>query len=502
MRKKNTKAIQELENNYIYEAIHNMSKGNLDIHIDAVETEAFLPVIEDMNNISITLNSYISEISKVLSHLSVGDLTISDSKDIEFTGNFYPIKTALKKMTLSLNQVFDKLDYIINEIEGAFEVSKAQSFSVSQNASTQAQEIQEINKLMNETNEIVDANILALDSFSSAIEHAKSESIRGRDTMNELENSMSEMQNSANAIQEIVTLINDISSQTKLLSLNASIEAARAGETGRGFAVVASEIGNLASQSSSAVLKTTELVAQTLHSANHSEALAKETFQNFLNISKAIDEASNKSIQISSSGVKQAESIKNMFRIIDHLSEMGHSNAKLAQDSVVSLEQAQSETDQLKLLLSTFILEGKDNHLLINSATLKKTAYSIINELKQKIFDVSNMNAIITQHLNVQNNVECIYVIDANGIQVSNTIMSPFLKIASSENFSPSQPGCDHSQKRYLKQALLLDGEIFESLEYISDATGGLCKTYSVACKKNEKVIVLCIDMMCMLQTS
>ena len=68
----------------------------------------------------------------------------------------------------------------------------------------------------------------------------------------------------SSAVEEIgvtLKLINDISSSTNLLALNASIEAARAGEAGRGFAVVASEVGNLANSTQES-LKIVEAVIE------------------------------------------------------------------------------------------------------------------------------------------------------------------------------------------------------------------------------------------------
>lgn len=79
-----------------------------------------------------------------------------------------------------------------------------------------------------------------------------------------LTQAMERITNTSKEIESIIGEIEDIASQTNLLSLNASIEAARAGEAGRGFAVVADQIGKLAADSAQSAINTKTLIVKSL----------------------------------------------------------------------------------------------------------------------------------------------------------------------------------------------------------------------------------------------
>ena len=89
--------------------------------------------------------------------------------------------------------------------------------------------------------------------------------------------SIMNLEKKSKSIGSIVTVINEISEQTNLLSLNASIEVARAGEAGRGFGVVAQEIRKLAEQTMASAKKIDDIILDIVRETDTTASVAKQT---------------------------------------------------------------------------------------------------------------------------------------------------------------------------------------------------------------------------------
>lgn len=104
----------------------------------------------------------------------------------------------------------------------------------------------------------------------------------------EMQNDMDQLKKVINHMNEVIEGINSISSQTNLLSLNASIEAARAGEAGRGFAVVADEIRKLADETQQLTGTMGSFVEDVKHASQKSVDSAVSTIQSLNSMNEKI----------------------------------------------------------------------------------------------------------------------------------------------------------------------------------------------------------------------
>lgn len=172
------------------------------------------------------------------------------------------------------------------------------------------------------------------------------------------------------AVKEIgvtLNLINDISSSTNLLALNASIEAARAGEAGKGFAVVATEVGNLANNTQES-LKDVQLVIERVQ-------------KNVIEITAQVEENYTKL-------GKQNEFFVNVFDGIKDMTNLLH----VSVDAVKSMGDAHRE--QSEVIKNTVLI----NQDIAESIRTENEQFSVIREMAES-------NAIDTAEISTQANV-------------------------------------------------------------------------------------------------
>lgn len=280
----------------------------------------------------------------------------------------------VKDMAEGVAMKSETIDTSVREISQAVD-------EVAAGTQKQAQEADGSNDRMSAFAEKVEQVSCGAGDMSNTIDRATAAVEQGQEIVGELNKksettvvitktlveSISGVEERSAEIVSFIDTINNIATQTNLLSLNASIEAARAGENGRGFAVVAEEIRKLADESMEAGKSIREIVGnivdttqKTADSAREAEAIVyeqadflRETIQVFGEINNCVEELVK--------GLKDiVESIQEINGEKDQVQDSIHNISIVAEQSAVAAEEVTATLDEQVRIISGLAKDVED----------------------------------------------------------------------------------------------------------------------------------------------
>jgi methyl-accepting chemotaxis protein len=144
----------------------------------------------------------------------------------------------------------------------------------------------------------------------------------GRSGLQEVSGDIQEIARESEGLLEINAVMENIASQTNLLSMNAAIEAAHAGEAGKGFAVVADEIRKLAESSSEQSKTISEVLKKITGSIDKITVSTAEVLRNFEAISQGVKTVTDQEANVRSAMEEQETGSKAILESIGNLNEL------------------------------------------------------------------------------------------------------------------------------------------------------------------------------------
>lgn len=333
-----------------------MTKGNLKAELLYESNDELGNLSDSMRFTLSTLSSYVDEISEILVNIAHGDLTKDFHEITDFLGDFGSIKDSFVYILKEFNKTLTNIQEASTHVEsGAADLAGAAA-ELANGTTEQAGAVEELTATINNVNAMAEESAKrAEESYNTVLESVR-EAETEKQKMYELQEEMGRIKDISNEIEAIIASIEEIASQTSLLSLNASIEAARAGEAGRGFAVVADQIGKLATDSAQAAVNTRELISKTIEEINVGSNITETTVKGFERIIGELQAFANMAKQNSETSITQAEALNQVEEGIEQISNVTQQNAAASEECSAISEELSARAIELDNLVNKFVL--------------------------------------------------------------------------------------------------------------------------------------------------
>lgn len=301
---------------------------------------------DEIGELAQTFNSFVGKLNDLMSKVAKASMQIRVSVQSISRSTEEVAKAAVIQSEQTTLVATSSEEMSVNIMSNTSNTNDA--VVLSQNASESAQS----------GREVVDGTISAVNTIAAAVTDSAK-------TITELERSSAQITN-------IIEVINDITDQVNILSLNASIEAVSAGEYGKGFAVVADEIKNLADRTNKSTAEISMMIVQIQKTTNmvikFMENISQE-IENGIKLSKKTDASLNQILELNNQTMEMITNIsvssKQQSQTAEEISQSIESIAGITRETTSKIKNIDSisetlvtHTNTLKELVEMFKLKG------------------------------------------------------------------------------------------------------------------------------------------------
>ena len=330
-----------------------LAEGNFHTELDLRENESEVGrMVKSIAFMKKNLLAMMEEITGILGQMGEGNYDIQVKQ--EYVGEFVTIRESFLKIGEQMRSTLLTIRNASGEISNGTEQLNCAAEDLARGCTDQAMQVSDLMSVIETMTMSMEENAKEAEE-SARIAADDSDALeKGNRKMQELKDAIAEISVCSEQIGTIIGTIEDIASQTNLLSLNAAIEAARAGEAGRGFAVVAEQVKNLANESAKAAGRTTELIETTVTVMNRGIVIADETSEDMKEVMKSTTVATEKINQIVEMLEKDVERMHEVNDSIEQVSSVVDNNSATSEETAAVSEAQKHQVEAMVELMNQF----------------------------------------------------------------------------------------------------------------------------------------------------